>query len=49
MDLTRLWHGVCAQGPCKAYGVWETRGGPHAFLEARVMGWVALDRGLRLA
>ena len=30
-------------------GIWEVRGGQKEFLNSRVMCWVALDRGLRLA
>ncbi len=30
-------------------GIWETRGGRKNFTYGRVMSWVALDRGLRLA
>jgi GH15 family glucan-1,4-alpha-glucosidase len=30
-------------------GIWETRGGRKAFTYGRVMSWVALDRGIRLA
>lgn len=30
-------------------GIWEVRGGRKDFLNSRVMCWVALDRGLRLA
>jgi GH15 family glucan-1,4-alpha-glucosidase len=30
-------------------GIWETRGGRQDFTYGRVMSWVALDRGLRLA
>ncbi|MBI4496890.1 MAG: glycoside hydrolase family 15 protein [Chloroflexi bacterium] len=30
-------------------GIWEVRGGPQHFLHSKVMCWVALDRGLRLA
>ncbi|MFH9573779.1 glycoside hydrolase family 15 protein [Streptomyces sp. NPDC017230] len=30
-------------------GIWETRGGRQEFLYARLMCWVALDRGLRIA
>jgi GH15 family glucan-1,4-alpha-glucosidase len=30
-------------------GIWETRGGRRDFTYGRVMSWVALDRGLRLA
>ncbi|WP_329566636.1 glycoside hydrolase family 15 protein [Streptomyces sp. NBC_01361] len=30
-------------------GIWETRGGRQDFTYSRVMSWVALDRGMRLA
>jgi GH15 family glucan-1,4-alpha-glucosidase len=30
-------------------GIWETRGGRQNFTYGRVMSWVALDRGIRLA
>jgi pentatricopeptide repeat protein len=30
-------------------GIWETRGGRRAFTYGRLMSWVALDRGIRLA
>src|SRR5258708_1288847 len=30
-------------------GIWEVRGAPHEFLYSRVMCWVAIDRGIRLA
>jgi alpha,alpha-trehalase len=30
-------------------GIWETRGGPRHFVYSKVMAWVALDRGIRLA
>lgn len=30
-------------------GIWEVRSGPQPFVHSRVMCWVALDRGLRLA
>jgi GH15 family glucan-1,4-alpha-glucosidase len=30
-------------------GIWETRGGRRDFTYGRVMSWVALDRGIRLA
>lgn len=48
-DLTRLLNWVCDHWHMKDYGIWETRGGLHEFLYSRVMCWVALDRGLRLA
>ncbi|MFC1993367.1 glycoside hydrolase family 15 protein [Chloroflexota bacterium] len=30
-------------------GIWEVRGGPFHFVHSKVMCWVALDRGIRLA
>jgi GH15 family glucan-1,4-alpha-glucosidase len=30
-------------------GIWEVRGGPRHFVYSKVMSWVALDRGIRLA
>ena len=30
-------------------GIWETRGGKQSFTYGRLMNWVALDRGIRLA
>jgi GH15 family glucan-1,4-alpha-glucosidase len=30
-------------------GIWEVRGGRHDFVYSRLMCWVAIDRGLRLA
>jgi GH15 family glucan-1,4-alpha-glucosidase len=30
-------------------GIWETRGGRQSFTYGRLMNWVALDRGIRLA
>lgn len=30
-------------------GIWEVRGGPYHFVYSKVMCWVALDRGIRIA
>jgi GH15 family glucan-1,4-alpha-glucosidase len=48
-SLTRLLNWVCDHWYLEDYGIWETRGGRHEFLLSRVMCWVALDRGIRLA
>ena len=48
-NLTRLLNWVCDHWHLEDEGIWETRGGRHEFLYSRVMCWVALDRGLRLA
>jgi GH15 family glucan-1,4-alpha-glucosidase len=31
------------------YGIWEARGAPHHYVSSKLMCWVALDRGARLA
>jgi GH15 family glucan-1,4-alpha-glucosidase len=49
MQLTQMLNWVCDHWCLKDYGIWETRGGEHEFLHSRVMCWVALDRGIRLA
>jgi GH15 family glucan-1,4-alpha-glucosidase len=40
---------VCANWQRPDYGIWEVRSGPQPFLYSRILCWVALDRGLRLA
>ena len=40
---------VCDNWQRKDEGIWETRGGRQDFLYSKLMCWVALDRGLRLA
>jgi len=47
--LVRLINWVCDHWREPDYGIWEVRGGPYPFLHSRVMCWVAIDRGLRLA
>ena len=48
-DLRRLLNWVCDHWQEKDYGIWEVRGGPQQFVYSKLMCWVALDRGLRLA
>ena len=48
-NLTRLLNWVGDHWHLKDEGIWETRGGQHEFLYSRVMCWVAMDRGIRLA
>ncbi|GAA3795686.1 glycoside hydrolase family 15 protein [Amycolatopsis tucumanensis] len=40
---------VCANWDQPEEGIWETRGGRRPFTYGRLMCWVALDRGIRLA
>ncbi|SPE52470.1 Glycoside hydrolase 15-related [Verrucomicrobia bacterium] len=47
--LVQLIDWVCANWRWPDHGIWEVRGGPHEFLYSRVMCWVAVDRGMRLA
>jgi GH15 family glucan-1,4-alpha-glucosidase len=47
--LRYLLNWVCDNWQREDEGIWETRGGPRHFVYSRLMCWVALDRGLRLA
>ncbi|MDB4958034.1 MAG: glycoside hydrolase, family 15 [Myxococcales bacterium] len=40
---------VCDNWKLPDNGIWEVRGGPRHFVYSKLMNWVALDRGLRLA
>jgi GH15 family glucan-1,4-alpha-glucosidase len=48
-NLAHLIDWVCDNWRQPDEGIWEVRGGRHEFLYSRVMCWVALDRGLRIA
>ena len=48
-DVTRLVDWVCKNYRQKDEGIWEVRGGAQEFLYSRLMCWVAVDRGIRLA
>jgi alpha,alpha-trehalase len=52
----RLWPVLCDQVECAArvwkepdQGIWEGRGEPHHYVSSKLMCWVAMDRGARLA
>ncbi|WP_040547095.1 glycoside hydrolase family 15 protein [Pedosphaera parvula] len=47
--LTQLINWVCVNWQQPDEGIWEVRGGTREFLYSRVMCWVAVDRGIRLA
>jgi GH15 family glucan-1,4-alpha-glucosidase len=49
IHLTQLIDWVCHNWQRPDEGIWEVRGGSREFLYSRVMCWVALDRGVRLA
>ena len=48
-NLVRLIDWVCANWRKKDEGIWEIRSQPQEFLYSRLMCWVAIDRGIRLA
>lgn len=48
-QLRRLVDWVCANWEREDEGIWETRGGRLHFVYSKLMCWVAIDRGLRLA
>ena len=47
--LRTLINWVCDNWQREDEGIWETRGGRKHFVYSKLMCWVALDRGLRLA
>jgi GH15 family glucan-1,4-alpha-glucosidase len=47
--LRRLVDWVCDNWNREDEGIWEVRGGRRHFVYSKLMSWVALDRGLRLA
>jgi GH15 family glucan-1,4-alpha-glucosidase len=49
IELRRLITWVCDNWHRKDEGVWEVRSGPQHFVYSKLMCWVAIDRGLRLA
>ena len=49
MNLIRIVDYVTAHWKQPDEGIWEIRGGKKHFLFSRVMCWVAMDRGIRIA
>lgn len=49
LSLRALVDWVCDNWQRKDEGVWEVRGGQQHFVYSKLMCWVALDRGIRLA
>jgi GH15 family glucan-1,4-alpha-glucosidase len=48
-SLSRLVNWVCDNWKRPDEGIWEVRGGQQHFVYSKLMCWVAVDRGLRLA
>jgi GH15 family glucan-1,4-alpha-glucosidase len=49
MNLVKLVNWVCEHWQKPDDSIWEVRGGRRHFLYSRVLCWVAIDRGVRLA
>ena len=49
LSLIRLVDWVCDNWRRRDAGIWEVRGGEQHFVYSKLMCWVALDRGIRLA
>ena len=49
LAVARVLDWLCEHWDQPEEGIWETRGGRQSFTYGRVMSWVALDRGVRLA
>ena len=49
VSLQPLLDWVCANWDKPDMGIWEVRGEPQHFIYSKIMCWVALDRGIRLA
>jgi GH15 family glucan-1,4-alpha-glucosidase len=48
-DIRKLVNWVCENWQRRDEGIWEVRGGQQQFVFSKLMCWVALDRGIRLA
>ena len=49
LNVSRLLDFVCTHWDQPDEGIWEVRGGPRHFVYSKMMCWVALDRGIRMA
>ncbi len=49
LDVSRQVDWVCGHWQEKDQGIWEVRGGQKEFLYSRLMCWVAMDRGIKIA
>lgn len=48
-NIARQVDWVCKHWQTEDEGIWEVRGGKREFLYSRVMCWVAIDRGIKIA
>ena len=49
LNISRQVEWVCDHWKQKDQGIWEVRGGQREFLYSRMMCWVAIDRGMKIA
>jgi GH15 family glucan-1,4-alpha-glucosidase len=49
VQLRKRLNWICEHWQLPDDGIWEVRGGRQHFVYSKVMNWVALDRGIRLA
>ena len=49
VKLARILDWLCGNWHLPDKGIWESRGEPKEYLSSRLMCWVALDRGVRMA
>jgi GH15 family glucan-1,4-alpha-glucosidase len=49
LQVRKLVNWVCQNWRRKDKGIWEIRGEPQHFVYSKLMCWVAIDRGIRLA
>ena len=49
LDISRQVDWVCNHWQQDDQGIWEVRGGRKEFLYSRMMCWVAIDRGMKIA
>lgn len=49
LDISRQVNWVCDHWKNPDQGIWEVRGGKREFLYSRMMCWVAIDRGIKIA
>ncbi len=47
--LESFVNAACEMWQLPDSGIWEVRGGPHHFVHSKVMCWVAVDRGIKIA
>jgi GH15 family glucan-1,4-alpha-glucosidase len=49
LNLSRQVDWVCDHWHLEDQGIWEVRGGKREFIYSRMMCWVAIDRGMKIA